>query len=177
LSGDRRHALSDGNRPFALFIERPRLPVKGGHNALAIAGRSGYHAGMRRIAHCLLSWVMAFSLVASAAAWNQCTAMQLGAANAASYAHQAAPAKHDHALHDHASQDHHAAQDNTPAAPAFGDPICMTCCAMCVLASATLPAVTGTAMFAVSAAVFFSTPESWSNSAPAVDPVIPQPIA
>jgi len=46
-----------------------------------------------------------------------------------------------------------------------------------LLASATLPAATGTAMFAVSAAVFFSTPESWSNSAPAVDPGIPKPIA
>ena len=113
-------------------------------------------------------WTVVFALVASAAAWRQCTSMELiSAATAASSEHQHASGGHDH----HAMDRQHAAQE--PAAPAHADHGCMKCCSMCTVATALLPALPAATVFAASPAVFYSGYEDWSASTVAVDPGIP----
>jgi hypothetical protein len=129
---------------------------------------------MLRTVRLMLVWVMALSLVASAAAWTPCTAMQLAAAGIASSGH---PADHHASADGHAMHDHHATPEDTPASTPTGDPVCTTCCAMCMLANATLPAATGAALFTISSAAFFRAAESWAASIIAVDPGIPKPVA
>jgi hypothetical protein len=126
---------------------------------------------MRRAVRHMLVWIVALSLVASAAAWTPCTAMQLAAAGIESSGH---PADHHASADSHAMHGHHAMPEDAPASPPIGDPVCMTCYTMCMLANATLPAAIGVALFTISSAVFFRTAESWAAGAVAVDPGIPK---
>ena len=132
---------------------------------------------MRRIVRHVLVWTVAFALVASAAAWSQCTEMQLAAAGVAAAEHadhhiQAA----EPAMHEHHDSMHHEHASGAPAAPAAGDHGCMKCCSMCTVATATLPALPGATVFTVSPAVFYPDHENWSASTVAVDPGIPKRI-
>src|SRR2546421_10269329 len=96
---------------------------------------------MRRIFRRALALSIAFALVASAAAWRECTALQAATvAVASSHA--------SHAAHHHASVDdgenayhamHHERRTGDPAAPAADDHGCMKCCTMCAVANALLP--------------------------------------
>src|SRR4051794_33747422 len=98
---------------------------------------------MRRGFRHVLVLIVAFSFVASAAAWRQCTALQLAAAAAASTENGSLAARHHADASDHGEHDHHAmhAQHGTDdsAPPSADDHGCMKCCAMCTVADA-LPA-------------------------------------
>lgn len=135
---------------------------------------------MRRVFRHVLVSTIAFALVASAAAWRQCTALQLASAAMAGMAHGLhAPNHHadaaGHGEHDHHAMHHQHAADE-PSAPAADDHGCMKCCAMCTVANALLPAATATVTFTVSAHVFSRDHETWSGSTVAVDPGIPKRI-
>src|SRR5215212_8113805 len=95
---------------------------------------------MRHVLRHVLVLIVAFALVASAAAWRQCTGLQLAAA---SIEHGSA-GHHDHAV-GHGEHDHHAMHDqhaaDSPAAPAADDHGCMKCCSMCTVATTLPPAV------------------------------------
>src|SRR5438046_2371246 len=113
---------------------------------------------MRRIFRRALAVTIAFALVASAAAWRQCTALQL-AVSAASIEY-VSHAAHQHTIvAEHEQNDHravhhrHAAAD--PATPPVADDHgCMKCCTICAVANAVLPASDATPFFTVSAHVF-----------------------
>jgi hypothetical protein len=123
---------------------------------------------------------IAFALVASAAAWQRCTALNLAAAAAAGIEHgshakkqHADAGSHDHTDH-HAMHAHHAADD--PAMPAADDHGCMKCCAMCTVANALLPAANATVNITVSVHVFAGDHETLTANTVAVDPGIPKRI-
>jgi|GEM_PF-5066523 len=132
---------------------------------------------MRRAFRHALVLIIVFALVASAAAWRQCTALQLAAAAAANVEHDHHNLKHraDVAGHDHHAMHHHKAADD-PATPAADDHGCMKCCSMCIVANALLPAANTIVIFTVSAHVFFQGHKTRSGSTVAVDPGIPKRI-
>jgi hypothetical protein len=119
---------------------------------------------------------LAFALVASAAAWRQCTALQLAAMTSIGHGSHAA---HDHAgtaahgEHDHHAMHHQDAADE-PAAPEADDHGCMKCCTMCTVANALPPAVSVTLAFTVSAHIFSRNDDPWLANTIAVDPGIPK---
>jgi hypothetical protein len=135
---------------------------------------------MRRIFHHVLVLIVAFALVASAAAWRQCTGLQLAAAMAAGSAHGSAVAGHHDQAAGHGEHDHHTmhAQHGMadPGPPAVDDHGCMKCCSMCTVANAVLPAADTTVVFTISAHVFSRDHEAWSGNTVAVDPGIPKRI-
>ena len=111
---------------------------------------------MRSCFRHVLALTVAFALVASAAAWRQCTGLQMAAA-AASVDHSSHAMAHHtdavgHGEHGHHKMRHNAADD--PALPAADDHGCMKCCAMCTVANALLPAANATVIFTVSVHVF-----------------------
>jgi hypothetical protein len=128
----------------------------------------------------ILAFTVAFALVASAAAWRQCTGLQLAAAAAAASVDHSSHAMAYHAAAaGHGEHDHHQMHHNTaddPAPPAADDHGCMKCCAMCTVANALLPAVNATVIFTVSVHVFSRDHETWFGNIVAVDPRIPKPI-
>lgn len=124
---------------------------------------------------------MVFALVASAAAWRQCAALQIAAAGAVNL-EQGVHAAHRHAdatdhgeVNHHAMHHQHAADD--PAAPAADDHDCMKCCTICTVANAVVPAATVMVTFTVSAHIFSRNRDMWNGSTLAVDPGIPKHIA
>jgi hypothetical protein len=135
---------------------------------------------MRRLFGHALIGTLVFALVASAAAWRQCAALQsAAAATTATVAHGAdAPNHHasDQDQHDHHATHHPEAADD-PVLPAADDHGCMTCCTMCVAANAILPAANTSVTFTVSAQIFFPGHKAWSATTLAVDPGIPKRIA
>jgi ABC-type nickel/cobalt efflux system permease component RcnA len=130
---------------------------------------------MGRAFRSALALTIAFALVASTAAWRQCTALQLAAPITAidsNYRHHAAT---DHGAHDHHATHQHPMADD-PATPAVDDHGCMKCCTMCSVANAMLPPANATLTFTASAHVFFQRHETWSGKTLAVDPGIPKRI-
>jgi uncharacterized protein involved in copper resistance len=125
-------------------------------------------------------WVLtlAVSLISSAAAWRQCTGLQLVTAAAASEHGSHATGHHadaaGHGEHDHHAM-HHNVQDD-PATPAADDHGCMKCCAMCTVAIALPPAADAGTAFAVASRVFPRRHETKSGNVVAVDPGIPKRI-
>ena len=134
---------------------------------------------MRGAFHNVLVLTVAFALVASAAAWRQCTGLQRSAM-AASTAPSSHVAGHHAQAAGHGEHDHHAmhAQHGTddPAPPAADDHGCMKCCSMCTVASAVMPAANATVIFTISAHVFSRDHEAWSGNTVAIDPGIPKRI-
>jgi hypothetical protein len=135
---------------------------------------------MRRVFHHVLVLTVAFALVASAAAWRQCTGLQLAAAAAANSEHSSYVADHHAQTAGHGEHDHHAmhAQHgmDDPSPPAADDHGCMKCCSMCTVANAVMPAADSTVVFTISAHVFARDHEAWSGNTVAVDPGIPKRI-
>jgi|1185.fasta_scaffold37293_3 predicted DNA repair protein MutK len=138
---------------------------------------------MRRVFRQILVLTVAFALVATAAAWRQCTGLQLAAAAATSTEHgfHGAAAHHDQAAsqgeHDHHAmhaQHQHGMVDQVP--PAADDHGCMKCCAMCTVANAVLPAADTAMIFTIAAHVFSGDHKAWSGNTVAVDPGIPKRI-
>jgi hypothetical protein len=135
---------------------------------------------MRHVLRHLLVLTVAFALVASAAAWRQCTGLQLAAAAAANSEHGSRVADHHaqtagHGEHDpHAMHAQHGMAD--PGPPVADDHGCMKCCSMCTVANAVLPAADTTVVFTISAHVFSRDHEAWSGNTVAVDPGIPKRI-
>jgi hypothetical protein len=135
---------------------------------------------MSRVFRLLLVLTVTFALVASAAAWRQCTGLQLVAAAGAEQAHSqrhhaqnAGHGEHDHHAMHHQNVADESAPSSTPAADDHG---CLKCCAMCTVANA-LPSVANTnAAFALSEHVFSRDREALSGSTVAVDPGIPKHI-
>jgi len=130
--------------------------------------------------HNALALTLAFALVASAAAWRQCTALQLAAASAANAEHATHQIRHhvgvaDHGQHDHHAMHHQPAPDDA-GTPATDDHGCMKCCTMCTVASAMTPTANASVSFSASAPVFFQKHESWSGRVLAIDPGIPKRI-
>src|SRR6185436_16629114 len=134
---------------------------------------------MRRVFRHILVLTVAFALVASAAAWRQCTGLQLAGAAAARIA-QGSASHHAQAA-GHGEHDHHAMHGqpaaNDPATPAADDHGCMKCCAMCTVAVALLPTTGAAVTFTLSAHVFSRDHAVWSGNTVAVDPGIPKRIA
>ena len=136
---------------------------------------------MRRAVRHALVVVLAFALVASAAAWPQCMAVQFSGAAAGSQPHRAHPADVQTAgLHDHS---HHGVQHQqdedragTPATPGGDGYGCMKSCAMCTATTAALPAMTADVIFTVTAHMFFAKDKAAVAVTVAVDPGIPKPI-
>jgi hypothetical protein len=137
---------------------------------------------MRRVFRHVLIMTIAFALVASAAAWRQCTGLQLAAAAVASIEPAHSPGHHaqsvSHGVHDHQGMHHQHVADNSavPGIPATDDHGCMKCCAMCTVATALLPAANAAVIFTVTSHVFSRDPETWSGNMVAVDPGIPKRI-
>src|SRR5438045_1751510 len=136
---------------------------------------------MRRIFRHALIGTLVIALVASAAAWRQCTALQLAAANAANMEHTSHAAHHHGDIANHGQSDHHAmhlqpAPDDS-GAPAADDHGCMKCCTMCTVANAVVPAATVTVIFTVSTLLFSRNQDVWFGNSIAVDPGIPKRIA
>ena len=134
---------------------------------------------MRSVVRHIFVLTVAFALVASAAAWRQCTGLQLAAAVAAGSEHGSHVADHlsqiGHGEHDHhAMHAQHGTDDTVP--PAADDHGCMKCCSMCTVANAVLPATDTAVVFTISAHVFSREYEAWSGSTVAVDPGIPKRI-
>jgi predicted metal-binding membrane protein len=121
----------------------------------------------------IVAVVLAFALVMSAGAWSQCTAMQLAAADIAAAGHDSHHMHSGSAMHDHHAMHHEQAPAKAPA----DDHACMKCCAMCMMASATLPAAAPSVIFTITPAAFFGDRTIWSGSTTAVDPGIPKRIA
>jgi hypothetical protein len=133
---------------------------------------------MRRVFHHVVVLTVAFALFASAAAWRQCTGLQLAAAAAAGSEHGShAAAHHEQAADEH---DHHAmhAQHGTadPGPAAADDHGCMKCCSMCTVANAVMPAINAAVVFTISGHVFIRDHEAWTGNTVAVDPGIPKRI-
>jgi hypothetical protein len=117
--------------------------------------------------------VLALALVMSAGAWSQCTAMKLAAADMTAAAHAAHHTDSGAMMHDH----HHMHHEQAPAKAPADDHACMKCCAMCMMASATLPAVTASVTFRTTPAAFSRDRTVWSGNTITVDPGIPKRIA
>jgi len=134
---------------------------------------------MRGVFHNVLVLTVAFALVASAAAWRQCTGLQR-TAMAASTAPSSHVAGHHARTAGHGEHDHHAmhAQHGMadPDPPVADDHGCMKCCSMCTVANAVMPAADTAVVFTISAHVFSREHEAWSGSTVAVDPGIPKRI-
>ena len=135
---------------------------------------------MRHVLRHLLVLTVAFALVASAAAWRQCTGLQLAAAAAANSEHSSRVAYHHAQTAGHGEHDHHAmhAQHGMadPGPPVADDHGCMKCCAMCTVANALLPAANATVNITVSVHVFAGDHETLTANTVAVDPGIPKRI-
>jgi hypothetical protein len=135
---------------------------------------------MRCVFRYLLVLTVAFSLVASAAAWRQCTGLQLAAAALASIEHGSRVANHHDQAASHGGHDHHAMHapqgTDDPASPAADDHGCMKCCSMCTVANAVMPAADMAVNFTFTATVFFRDQEARSGNTVAVDPGIPKRI-
>jgi hypothetical protein len=133
---------------------------------------------MRRVFHIVLVLTVTLALVASAAAWRQCTGLQLaagasverGLSDAGHRDHGAAHGEHDH----HAMHAQHGTADPSP--PATDDHGCMKCCSMCTAANAVVPAANATVIFTVIAHVFSRDHKAWVGNTVAVDPGIPKRI-
>ena|ERR1043166_6012585 len=133
---------------------------------------------MRRVFRQGLVLIVAFALVASAAAWRQCTGLQMAAAAGVAHGSSAA-GHHDHGA-GHGEHDHHAmhAQHGTadPGPPTADDHGCMKCCSMCTAANAVVPVANTAVIFTVTAHVFARDQLAWSGNTIAVDPGIPKRI-
>ena len=116
--------------------------------------------------------MMAFALVMSAGAWSPCKMMTLAAADIAAAGHADHHMHSGSTMHDHHAMHHEQAPIQAPA----DDHACMKCCAMCMMASATLPATAQSVTFTVAPAAFFHDRTIWSGSTIAVDPGIPKRI-
>jgi len=129
---------------------------------------------MRHVLRHVLVLTVTFALVASAAAWRQCTGLQLAAAAAANSEHSSRIADHHAQTASHGEHDHHAmhAQHGMadPDPPVADDHGCMKCCSMCTVANAVLPAADTTVVFTISAHVFSRDHEARSGNTVAVDP-------
>src|SRR5690242_16858562 len=129
---------------------------------------------MRRVFHRVLVLTVAFALVASAAAWRQCTGLQLAAAVAAGSEHGAHGTSHHAQAAGHGEHDHHGmhTQHGTvdPGPPAADDHGCMKCCSMCTVANAVMPAADTAVVFTISGHVFSRDHGAWSGNTVAVDP-------
>jgi hypothetical protein len=127
----------------------------------------------------MLALTVAFALVASAAAWRQCTGLQLAAPAAATLASDSHAMAHHPDAAGHGQHEHHQMHQNVaddPAPPAADDHGCMKCCAMCTVANALLPAANTPLIFTVSVHVFSRDHETWLGNTVAVDPGIPKRI-
>jgi hypothetical protein len=136
---------------------------------------------MRRVVRHILAVFLAFALVASAAAWPQCMAVQLAGTAAASHAHSAHRTDVQTAgLHDHSHHNLQHQQDEdstaTPAAPDADGHGCMKSCAMCTATTAAVSVMTADVIFTVTAHVFFPLSRAATAVTVAVDPGIPKPI-
>jgi hypothetical protein len=134
---------------------------------------------MRDVLRHALVLTVAFALVASAAAWRQCTGLQLAAA-AAGGEHCSHVADHHAQAASHGEHDHHAMHAqlgmDDPSPPAVDDHGCMKCCSMCTVANAVLAAADTGVVFTISGHVFSRDREAWSGNTVAVDPGIPKRI-
>lgn len=129
---------------------------------------------------------VAFALVASAAAWRQCSALQMAAAavsiergshGADRHGQATSYGEHDHhAMHQQHVADDLAADVTKSAPPVADDHGCMKCCSMCTVANALLPAADTAVIFAVSSPVFSGDDETWTANLITVDPGIPKRI-
>jgi hypothetical protein len=137
---------------------------------------------MRRVFRHIVVLTVAFALVASAAAWQQCTALQLAAAAVAGIEHGSRAASHHDQAASHGEHDHHAmhaqhqqgTDDQVPSAA--DDHGCMKCCSMCTVANAVLPVADAAVVFTISAHVFSGDHNAWSGNTVVVDPGIPKRI-
>src|SRR5436190_10830442 len=108
---------------------------------------------MRRVFHHVLVLTVAFALVASAAAWRQCTGLQSAATVAADSEHGSSVAGHHDQAAGHGEHDHytvhaqHGTDDTVP--PAADDHGCMKCCSMCTVANAVMPAANTAVVFTI----------------------------
>jgi ABC-type nickel/cobalt efflux system permease component RcnA len=132
---------------------------------------------MQRAASRVLALVIAFALVASAAAWRRCTTLQVEAA-VASAAHAGHHTVADHATHEghagHAMQHQHGAEGRGQ--PSHDDHGCTDCCSICTVANAPLPAQVAGMTFVATPAEFFTGFSDWTANTIAVDPGIPKHI-
>jgi hypothetical protein len=131
---------------------------------------------MRRVFHHAVVLIAVFALVASAAAWQQCTGLQMaaGASVHAQHAQMAqSPRGHDYAAMHH---QHGADVPAPPAAPAMDDHGCQNCCSMCMVANALLPTVSSVAALKWTSVMFAGATERRTGNLVAVDPGIPKRI-
>ena len=135
---------------------------------------------MRRVFRHVAVLTLAFALVASAAAWRQCTGLQLITAAASGIAHGPNATDHQEQTAGHGAHDHHAMHgqhaSDDPVSPTSDDHGCMKCCAMCTVANVLPPGVDTAVTFTVSSRVFFREQELWTGNTVAVDPGIPKRI-
>jgi hypothetical protein len=131
---------------------------------------------MRRVFHHAVVLIAVFALVASAAAWRQCTGLQMAVAAADHVQHPhmtQSPSGHDHAAMHH----QHGADDPAPpAAPVMDDHGCQKCCSMCMVANALLPAVSSAAALKWTPVTFAGMTDRRTGNLVAVDPGIPKRI-
>ena len=135
---------------------------------------------MCRVLRHLLVLTLSVSLVAGAAAWGLCPALQTATAVAAATDHGSHATGHHadaagHGEHDHHAMQHKFVQDD-PATPAADDHGCKKCCAMCTVATALPPAAGVDVIFIVSSAMLARRHETKSGHVVAVDPGIPKRI-
>jgi hypothetical protein len=130
---------------------------------------------MRRVFHHVVVLIAVFALVASAAAWRQCTGLQMAvdASVHVQHPHMAQSA----GGHDHAAMHHqHEAESPVSPAPAVDDHGCQKCCSMCMVANALLPAVSRGAALKWTSIMFAGATERRTGNLVAVDPGIPKRI-
>jgi hypothetical protein len=131
---------------------------------------------MRRVFHHAVVLIAVLALVASAAAWRQCSGLQMAAAAAKHVQppHVAqSPSGHDHATMHH---QHGADGPAQPAAPATDDHGCQKCCSMCMVANALLPAAGNAVALKWTSVTFAGVTERRTENLVAVDPGIPKRI-
>ena len=128
---------------------------------------------MRRVFHHAVVLIAVFALVASAAAWRQCTGLQMAAAAAAHAQHPDATQRPG--SHDHPAMHHHHGADG-PAAPVTDDHGCRKCCSMCMVANALLPAAGNAVVLKWTSVTFAGVTERRTGYLVAVDPGIPKRI-
>jgi hypothetical protein len=133
---------------------------------------------MRRIVRHVMVFALALALVANAAAWRQCAALQIATANRANIEHVSHGAHHHAGPAGHGENDHHAMHHrhavDDPATPAADDHDCMKCCTMCTMANVSASANAVTVTFTVSTHVFPASEDVRSGNMIAVDPGIPK---
>jgi hypothetical protein len=133
---------------------------------------------MRRIFRHALILTLALALVANAAAWRQCAALQIATADLANIEHASHGAHHHANPVGHSENDHHAMRHqhavDDPATPAADDHGCMKCCTMCMVANVLTTADAMTVTFTISTHVFRGDEDMRSGSTIAVDPGIPK---